>query len=146
MTEFTIATASGPSIIRVNWSDETHNFWFLARVEGDDLGELLKGSAKFPVVYRQPHGISRTSSYLDARDEPWASLVTDARIAIYEGRLATAAKAARDAARAERERQRIKDRANAFRNALAQIGASLAEPVEDRLLADAFDTIQGSAL
>ncbi len=107
------------------------------------------GSVRAGAFKKNPGGqiyeaVSGRTRYHDATDTRFVPIVTEARAAILNGKLATKAFAARDAERAERTAQAIRDKAEAMRKALCDI--DLQGALTDGALAEAYDRIQNSAV
>lgn len=144
MTDFTVE-ASGGGRLSVSWADGEHHLHFTALIEGDKMGPVLdkhSGQRGAGTVYkRRQEGGRGSTSYLSATDPQFAGIVEEARTMINALGLAPKAVQERADRLAETERQRVKAKAAAMREALP---GRLDEAVADEVLAKAYDEIQNS--
>lgn len=149
MTDFEV-TSSGPDRVRVEWEDAEAGYYFLAKVDGDEIVEITKGMRPFPTVFRVERGlggVSRGSTkYFSANEAAFAPIVAEARERIRIDKLASAAMDARRAERAEMAARIVVEKAAAVRKKLAERKLPTFPEVSDAMLADLYDAIQNAAV
>jgi hypothetical protein len=148
MTEFYVSS-SGPDRVRVAWADQEADYYFLAKVAGDEITEITTGYRKFPTIFRlaklgrERH---RGTQALSANEPAYVPIVDEARIAIRAERLATRAMEVRAAERAEVAAKIVAEKAAKLRTIMGEHRLPTLPEVADAVLAEVYDAIQNSAL
>lgn len=147
MTDFTVENVGGDRL-NVSWNDGEGHFHFhiVALIEDGQMGRVLNkhsGQRVDGTVYkRRQEGGRGSTSYLSATEEPFTSIIAEARAWIGEQRLVPKAIQERKDRIAAAERQRVAAKAKAMREAIGTIVDLLG--AQDDQLAKAYDEIQNS--
>ena len=143
---FTV-TVANPGRIRVRWTDDDAEYWFVASYTGEELGDIQRGTySRTEAVYAIPAAATNHRARVDAAAD-YADLINWARQHIKAESLIGAAITNKAQADQQRRDQRRADKARTVRNALAEVGAlaALAALADDAALAEAYDIIQNSS-
>lgn len=141
---------SGPSRIRVGWSDEEADYHFIAAVVGiGETFEVLPSSYHpYPTIFRKARkssgrGPASGLSYHNANDPKWAAFLAEVREWIADECMITRASAAHAAEERERQANAVKSKAEIMRRHLRYILPAISS-APDGELARAYDSIQNS--
>lgn len=146
MTQFEVSS-SGPDRVRVAWETDDADFYFIAKVKGDEVVEITSGLRPWPVVFRMNRGGASyrdRTTYHPASD--YEAIVEEAKALIRNEKLASAAMDARKAERAAFDARQIAEKAGIIRAKLIERRLTIIPEASDTLLADLYDSIQNATV